>query len=74
MENSKDKAYIGRTEAYELLQELFFNDFQALPRKGKEYVNVPAIASGRDITTLGKDEAGYYVMTETQPIINQASK
>jgi len=64
---TEDKAYIGRTEAYELLQELFFNDFQTLPRRGKEYVNVPAIASGKDITYLGKDEDGYYIKTEAQP-------
>ena len=64
---TEDKAYIGKVEAYELLQELFFNDFQTLPRKGKEYVNVPAIYTGKDIIYLGKDEDGYYVKTEEQP-------
>ena len=61
-----DKTYIGKVKAYELLQELFFDDFQTLPRKGKEYINVPAIYTGKDITYLGKDEEGYYIKTEEQ--------
>ena len=63
---TNDKAYIGKVEAYELLQELFFNDFQTLPRKGREYINVPASYTGKDITYLGKDENGFYVKTESQ--------
>ena len=59
-----DKQYIGREEAYELT---IARGFERLPRKGREYVNVPSIAECaiKDITptALGKDEHGYYVRT-----------
>ena len=56
------KTYIGREEAFELaLGRGFFK----LPRKGREYVNVPSNAeialTGAEITALGKDDNGYYL-------------
>ena len=57
-----NKAYIGREEAFELALE---RGFFALPRKGREYVNVPSnteiALNGAKITALGKDERGYYL-------------
>ena len=61
-----EKTYIGKVEAYELLSTLFGDQFPTLPHKGRQYVNVPSIASGQDISVMGKDEAGYYLYTYPQ--------
>jgi hypothetical protein len=54
----KDKAYIGREEAFEIMMQ---RGIETLPRKGKEWVTVHANATGKAEEYLGKDEHGYYV-------------
>ena len=53
-----DKVYIGKVEAFEILQE--HNYFEGLPRKGYQVMNVPAIATGIPCSVIGKDEQGFY--------------
>jgi hypothetical protein len=55
-----DTIYIGRVEAFEILSD--FGVYE-LPRKGEEKWNVPAIATGKDITIIGKDGHGFYIRT-----------
>ena len=52
-----NKQYIGREEAYELMMERGIDN---LPRKGREVLTVPAIATGLPVLVLGKDHQGYY--------------
>lgn len=55
---TKDKIYIGELECLEILQG--FGIFE-LPKIGKEWLNVPAIATGKTPTAIGKDKHGYYL-------------
>jgi hypothetical protein len=56
--NVKDKVYIGKVEAYEILSEWGVYE---LPRKGRVIVNVPAITTGKPCMELGKDIQGFYI-------------
>ena len=53
-----DNIYIGKVEAWEIAIE---RGIEQLPRKGRQILTVHAIASGKGIDVIGKDENGYYL-------------
>lgn len=53
--DEKDRVYIGKEEAFELMLE---RNIEKLPRKGTEIVTCRQVGLGDSI--LGKDENGFY--------------
>jgi hypothetical protein len=54
----KDKSYIGKVEAFEIMLE---RGIDKLPRKGKEIVTCYCKAEQRPDVILGHDEQGFYI-------------
>jgi hypothetical protein len=53
-----EKTYIGKVEAFEIMME---RNIESLPRKNKQWLTVPSVASGLNTKILGKDDDGYYI-------------
>lgn len=54
----KDKCYVGKVEAFEIMLE---RNIDELPLNGKEILTVYAKYLNKPVEVLGRDKVGYYI-------------